>query len=232
MVETIRWYEVQPDAPAIDRTTAIYRREWDNDQYNDVEVGELPGQRKRFLAGFVPRGLPGVHVCGTDTDFEEGGEYAPLLPPVRYSASGWPLCCDPPVTLRGGAAGGGRVVPTLVVPGVCVEIVSFCAEAPAGPLDTFCEYDAFGVEDRWARWTPAVGTHVRLTLTQLTPPAVLTWTIHGGFNCGSLTTYASGVLSTATLVQEFTVLSFPNVWLKFTIGGGAGIHFGVKLETI
>lgn len=107
-VSKVRWYEARPDAPCLHKTTIIYRREWDNDEYEPVPVGEVAGAAKRWLIGDAPVGLGFDHVCGTDEDFEEGGTNEPDLPEVRYGALGWPLCCDPPKRLVGGAASSGR----------------------------------------------------------------------------------------------------------------------------
>jgi hypothetical protein len=107
-VGTVRWVEATPDAPVLDKVSIIYRREWDNDEWQPTPVGEVTGARKRWEIANAPVGLGFDHVCGTDDDFEFGGTYEPDLPPVRYGAEGYPLCCDPPKRLRGGAAVSAR----------------------------------------------------------------------------------------------------------------------------
>lgn len=230
VVDKVRWYEVQPDAPVLDRVSIIYRREWDNDQFREVPVGELPDQRKPFLAGAVPRGLPGAHVCGTDQDFEEGGSYEPLVAPVVYSASGWPQCCDPPVTVFGGAGASGHVVPTLVVPVVCPELVVDCDEAPGSPLDSICTYDmGFGF-DFWAKWTPGTAQAMRLRITQSGAPNEVHWTIFTGSGCGFLSTIASGTFTGAVGTHDFSTLTFPDVWVRFGFDVGTNLGVGLALE--
>ncbi|PZU56198.1 MAG: hypothetical protein DI547_17130 [Sphingobium sp.] len=41
-------------------------------------------------------GLNGNHYCGTPTDFTQGGEYLPDLPPAAYDAQGYLVCCAVP----------------------------------------------------------------------------------------------------------------------------------------
>lgn len=232
LISRVRWIEVPYKTPTLDRTCVIYRREWDNDQWNEVPVGELPDERKRFSARFLPRGLPGVHVCGTDRDFDEGGHYDPTLPPVDYSTSGFPRCCDPPVGVFGGAAAGGKNRPTVISPAVCEEITTGCSEALAGPLNHTCPYFVSEGLSWWARWTPGTFKNCRLTFTRDNAPTSVDWVIHGGLNCSSLSTYASGTLATGTLVVDFTTGSFPDVWFNFQSGGFSLFHLTTKLEVL
>lgn len=117
IVSTVRWYEAAPDAPTLGKTCVIYRREWDNDEgILDAPVGEVSGAAKKFLAGFVPPGLPGEHVCGTDEEFDTGGTFSTVLPPVLYDSLGWPLCCGGARRVKGGAGGAGRATVVIVHP--------------------------------------------------------------------------------------------------------------------
>ena len=106
-VGTVRWVEADPDAPTLDKVCIISRREWERDEWLPAPVGEVTGAQKKFSPSFVPVGLPGEHVCGTDEDFDLGGKYEPELPPMEYAANGWPRCCTPPLLVRGGAVGSG-----------------------------------------------------------------------------------------------------------------------------
>lgn len=104
----VKWVEARPDALTLDRANIITSQDWELDRgLLPVEVGEQEG-RRIFKIAHAPVGLGRGHVCGTDADFDEGGLYEPELPPVAYSADGYPLCCDPPRRIRGGAGGSGR----------------------------------------------------------------------------------------------------------------------------
>lgn len=118
-MQRVRWYEAREDAETLPFESIIYRREWDNDEYQPIPVGEVSDAQKKFKAGFVPPGLGAGHYCGTETDFAEGGEYLPDVEPAKYGASGWPLCCNPIPVVKGGAGGGAHVTigPPVVVPG-------------------------------------------------------------------------------------------------------------------
>jgi hypothetical protein len=105
---TVKWVEARPDALTLGRTNIITSQDWELDRgLLPVEVGEQEGRRK-FAIADAPVGLGRGHVCGTDEDFNEGGSYEPDLPPVEYSALGWPLCCDPPRRVSGGPGASGR----------------------------------------------------------------------------------------------------------------------------
>lgn len=61
--------------------------------------GEVPNTTRKFTGQVAPAGLDGNHHCGTEKDFEEGGEYLPDVPPAPYDALGYLACCavpDPP----------------------------------------------------------------------------------------------------------------------------------------
>lgn len=221
VVDQIRWYEVQSDAPAINRTTAIYRREWDNDQWAEVPVGELPDQRKRFLAGVVPRGLPGVHVCGTDLDFAEGGTYAPDVAPVAYGVSGWPLCCDPPVTLRGGPGGGARVHPSLVTPGVCGGFSIDCATTGLSSPNTDCHYHVDTFTGHWVAWNVGAGVTVTVTITKDDPSEFWIWSIENGDSCATITHIFGSNGTGPTITHTFTTLH-AIVYFQWSIAGLIG----------
>jgi hypothetical protein len=72
----------------------------------DVPVGEVLQADPYFTVG-PPRPGRTTHQCGTPEDFAEGGLYDPAQPPVVYTGSGFPVCCDPVPTVLGGGAGGG-----------------------------------------------------------------------------------------------------------------------------
>lgn len=220
VVDEVRWYECREGTPTLDKVSVIYRREWDNDQYNDVPVGELPGERKRFLKGEVPKGLPGVHVCGTDRDFEEGGEYDPDQPEVQYGTLGWPLCCDPPVGVRGPAGAGGRVHPEMIPPPPPCELPNgSCSAAPFGQLGPLCDWPEAFYTNAWRAWQPGVGVHLEFRFEVHNPAALQFVALYEGPDCGTLTPLTAAYVDTTTspLVFSFTSTQ-PRVYVNLQMG--------------
>jgi hypothetical protein len=58
-------------------------------------VGEVFGEDRTFLPKSLPTFPPNNHICGTEQDHREGGEYLPALPPVTFREDGLPTCCGP-----------------------------------------------------------------------------------------------------------------------------------------
>ena len=110
-VSMIRWTECHPDAQPLPYPSVILSLDMERSDNQEWPVGEVDGAPRRFIRDVTPPGLIGDHVCGTEQDFGEGGEYRPDLPPAEYAQDGWLKCCEPPKTIRGGAAAGGHVVP-------------------------------------------------------------------------------------------------------------------------
>jgi hypothetical protein len=112
----IHWTVARPDAPTLPFASAIcnlaMELEWTKSEGGLGEVWNGYGRSASWRT--TPAGINGDHLCGTEADFTEGGVYDPTAPPQLYGAYGWPVCCYPPVKLRGGAGGGGHVRPQFI----------------------------------------------------------------------------------------------------------------------
>jgi hypothetical protein len=107
-VSTIEWYEAADDAVNLDMPSAIVNPWIEIQDFYEPPVGIIPQLHYQFTQRLAPPGANGGHVCGTAEDFAEGGHYDDTLPPVRYSSTGLPLCCNPARIGRGGVGFGGR----------------------------------------------------------------------------------------------------------------------------
>lgn len=125
LVSTVRWYEAAPNAKTLDRTSIISSSDWESDRWLPFPVGELGDVPKKFLAGQMPAGTGLGPPCGTVSDFDEGGDYEPDLPPVEYRTNGLPKCCQSPLPVVGGGGGSGRVEVNVGPP-----VGDSCCEAP------------------------------------------------------------------------------------------------------
>lgn len=105
----IQWVIAEPDAPNLEVGSRVCNLVWEVDKEWYVEpVGERWHGGRRATWVKIPPGIDGSHQCGTNDDFEHGGHYDDTEPPPRIGAFGWPLCCDPPRRIAGGAGGGGE----------------------------------------------------------------------------------------------------------------------------
>jgi hypothetical protein len=106
----IQWTVADPDAPVLGIGSRVCNLALEIDKEWYVEpVGERWHGGRRAYWTKTPKGIDGHHRCGTDQDFEQGGTYDDESDPPKYGSLGWPLCCDPPRKISGGAGGGGRV---------------------------------------------------------------------------------------------------------------------------
>jgi hypothetical protein len=117
---TIQWTVARPGAPLLSLPSRVCNLALESDKEWYVEpVGERWEGGRRAFWTTTPPGIDGQHRCGTDADFMFGGTYTPL-PVVRYGALGWPLCCDPPPKVVGGAGAGGRGDVTVITTDVVI----------------------------------------------------------------------------------------------------------------
>jgi hypothetical protein len=95
---TIRWVEVPDTAPVLPYTSAIVSLNLDPTPWLDTGVGEVWRDARPYTGQRLPPALVGSGPCGTQTDFEEGGEYLPNEPPAEYTPRGFLVCCgeEPP----------------------------------------------------------------------------------------------------------------------------------------
>lgn len=103
----ISWEVAQPDAPTLPFESSIVNSFNEFDKEHGWPVGEVWGASRPYTGRHAPAGLVSDHVCGTEDDFAQGGKYDAAPPFMRYGALGYPLCCDPPVLVRGGGSSSG-----------------------------------------------------------------------------------------------------------------------------
>src|SRR6185295_16719872 len=104
----IQWYEVPEDTPVLGFPSGICSLDWELDPWYPMTIGERDRAPRSYRAFKTPPGKLGGHVCGTPEEFQFGGTYDPSIPPVVYSTTGLPTCCNPARVGRGGAGAGGR----------------------------------------------------------------------------------------------------------------------------
>lgn len=133
---TIKWLLNGDRLPAIGRPTRIRPLIWCPFPWEQEGVGEVYNGWREYHRETVPAVMKGGHVCGTDEDFAEGGEYLPDEPPVKRDRNGYPLCCQPPFVGLGGAVGSGTA-DVEVIGGSYLATYwgSFTGGAPVGFLD-------------------------------------------------------------------------------------------------
>jgi hypothetical protein len=140
LIGKIRWSEVPYSAPALGFPAAIEMLEWEETkEWIQDDIGEIRDADRVFNPKPAV-GVNGAHVCGTERDFQEGGEYLPDLPPTVYGGSGFAACCKPlpRVSGGGGAAGkatvtfgSGATCPTAQIAALGVDMVADVV--PGGP---------------------------------------------------------------------------------------------------
>jgi hypothetical protein len=150
---TVKWVEARPGAKPIPFPSAICSLDWEPQGTGFQGVGEVYGSPRGFKAAKAPVGVDGSRFCGTSEDFNSGGTYEPDLPPTRYGAAGFPLCCNPAPLPRGGAGASGRSlfqVVTVVEPG------STCATALRIAMDTEYTFLCPPLSDQWVNFETAL----------------------------------------------------------------------------
>jgi len=154
----IVWYPALPSAPDLGMWSNINQESWDRDQW-DAYGRPLTTQPVQPWNREKEKPLAfGVHHCGTEQDFREGGVYDPSLPPVEYRPDGLPTCCGLVFVGLGGAVGGGTAdVVTEPQPGnACTDAPILAAGTPVvGTLEV-------GGADQWWTWLPPPGPDARL----------------------------------------------------------------------
>lgn len=197
----IRWVEARPNALVMDTESIIVNSFQEADKELWSGVGEVWGKARPYTGQRAPAGLTGDHVCGTPEDFAQGGHYDTGPPEVRYGATGFSLCCDPPKLPRGGAGGGGRagvdVRPALVLSGgagaggLAHPVVEgpavpacACADAPTLAVGVLYVMSAPCDVLNFVRFAVDNGTLYRVTLTM--DAGFVEAQVSLGVDCGSL----------------------------------------------
>lgn len=247
VVSVVRWQEAEPNAECIPFESIILSTQQEPEQGFEDGVGEVADTTRRTTLARAPRGLAGAHVCGTEEEFRNGGTRDPSLPPVRYGATGWPLCCDPPKRVRGGGAGSGHAAFTpsrrvirgggagsgravyAVEPGTtdCPALVTTCAAATPGALDHQCNLVLGPISTNWRRWDVVPGADYELTIVGLFWNG-MTWTLYEGASCAALTQIAEGFSVDGNATVNFTA-SAAHVWCRFIQGENMTRNCLVKL---
>lgn len=90
----IVWYEALPQARTLPFPSHITVPDWDGEGYTydeDFDFNEAP---RTFQPWGGHPGAFGLHQCGNETDFGQGGLYLPNLPLVKIGTNGLPACCN------------------------------------------------------------------------------------------------------------------------------------------
>jgi hypothetical protein len=127
-----------------------------------------------FAKAAIPNSGIG-HVCGTEEDFARGNPINDPRPELTYRSDGLPTCCNAPLALRGGAAGGGVSSPTLMT----VTVVGgslFCIIATSPFVPPWWQVNLFP-DPAVPQWfstatVPGVGAGFRLRAYSLDPAAL------------------------------------------------------------
>lgn len=116
VVSKVKWIPCAKGAPALGIPSVICNRMMDDEPYQFDDLGEVwRAKRPPNNAKAIPGAL-GAHVCGTPQQFREGERRDETLPPVIYTTSGLPRCCNPAIVGAGGIGIGGVSVPSMVLP--------------------------------------------------------------------------------------------------------------------
>ena len=104
----IVWYPALPGAKTFP-TENLFSNEdtFEQDPWIAEGTGPIWYTKFRNSRKAIPGAL-GTHQCGTAQDFAEGCLYLPAEPPVVYTPTGLPTCCNPAVVPKGGGVGGGK----------------------------------------------------------------------------------------------------------------------------
>jgi len=91
----LKWRRANPAAGTLPYPSRLCSLDWATRPHIAEGCGEVYGEERTFLPKLHPPGPPNAHICGTERDFREGGEYTPSLPPITYRVDGLPTCCGP-----------------------------------------------------------------------------------------------------------------------------------------
>lgn len=221
----IKFYPAAPGALGLPFASNLYVNSWDDDWeklYQDYPgcIGE--GDQRNNLSVPIPGSGRG-HVCGSSTDFEQGGLYDPAAPPVVYDVSGLPLCCLPPVDDPGGfGVGGAPGFPVAPFPG------STCLVA-GGPLQLGTWYQlnfAGGFPNHWYFTFVNAANPIRFRGRSLNSGQLVAYTLSRD-DCSTIE--RTGTLSAAGTDITYTSGTFLDVRLHLT-ATGAGFPYLIRFD--
>lgn len=172
---TIRWYRALPNAPLLGQVSAITPLGWQPFPWMAKGVGEVFNAEKPFDRGNPIAAATGKKVCGTESDFAEGGVYDPNPPFMNYNTDGLAACCAPKpgAILLGGSARTNFDLKGVVIGGTFGKPhASFfsCDDAllndndlePDGTLYQVLPYSDTGVTDAWNQYRFLGSTNFQL----------------------------------------------------------------------
>lgn len=174
VVSKVKWIPCAKGAPALGVPSVICNRMLDDEPYLFDDLGEVwRAKRPPNNAKPIP-GADGKHVCGTPEEFAAGCVRDESLPPVIYTTSGLPRCCNPANVGRGGIGIGGLSVPS-VVPAAPAGGVD-CDTAGALTIGTTytLTIPPGGGHLWWKASTSSAGVH-KVTLANWTNAVQMTW---------------------------------------------------------
>jgi len=152
------WYPARPDAPLLGRPSVINSLYWEEDREDwlPTSAGEVYGEARDYNHERVKPTAVGIHFCGTDSDWENGGTLDDSLPDVEYGPDGLPLCCGSILAGTGGVGIGGAATVTFT-PALWPSIV--CADAPTGEYGVEYSFtsNANPSAQEYFRWPPFLG---------------------------------------------------------------------------
>lgn len=166
-VSEVSWEEADPKAETLPFPSIILSRDWENDRWDEIPVGEVTGAPRVFQNVKVPAGIVGDHNCGTQEEFGEGGLFDDVTPLAKYGANNYLICCLAAKRLGGGGGGGGKALR----PGTDLEVTG---TAQTGTAQTSCPLPAMYTAGELLVVT------VMYQSTGTTPGTPSGWTLLGG----------------------------------------------------
>jgi len=97
--QVIQWYEVPWERSTVNRTSFLFPRNWDLDEWFDSPLGELETPRV-YCKGPAPYPVvAGKRPCGEEQQWREGE--SSINPPLLWPGSLVPRCCPEPIITVG-----------------------------------------------------------------------------------------------------------------------------------
>lgn len=208
IVTRIKWIRAQPTAKVLGFPSVINNRMMDAFPYENDDIGEVWGAKHSPVTQKPIPGALGDHVCGTPGDFAEGAIYNPDLPPVVYTTTGLPVCCNPVVIGKGGIGFGGKSYPS-IIPAPPVPSAT-CSGAPTLTLGTVYSFstDAVAGSQQWTRYPVVSGTTYNWAPSGFA--ALTTVSLFEGATCAGLTLRTPA----AKIPQPITALASDFIYVQ------------------
>lgn len=224
-VDTISWYECQPDAPALDFESAFCSQNLELDPQFQVGVGEVLERFPKHNFRKAPPGATGKKVCGTPEQFSHGTTHG-STPPVPRQKSGLLGCCGRAPTMFGGAVIGGKTAPVPpVIPGPT------CLTAGTLPFEQNFSGTISGLTTQQWFTVPALSDTTKTYYVRILVAVGSTLEVEGLFlPCPIVTTFVHQVgVGFATGV---VFASGEPLFFRITLLGGGSASYTVRWGTV